>query len=43
MDDLVRKRTLPESAGGPEVLIQFAARPGEAEPGYAQVTAGSHT
>ena len=25
MDDLVRKRTLPESAGGPEVVIQFAA------------------
>ncbi|MGO9914152.1 MAG: hypothetical protein ACLQIB_05480 [Isosphaeraceae bacterium] len=34
MDDLVRKRTLPESAGGPEVVIQFAARPGEAQPGY---------
>ncbi len=26
MDDLVRKRTLPDSAGGPEVVIQFAAR-----------------
>ena len=26
MDDLVRKRTLPESAGGPEVVIQFAVR-----------------
>ena len=34
MDDLVRKRTLPASAGGPEVVIQFAARPGEAQPGY---------
>ncbi len=34
MDDLVRKRTFPDSAGGREVVIQFAARPGEAEPGY---------
>jgi hypothetical protein len=34
MDDLVRKRTLPASAGGPEVSIQFAARPGEAQQGF---------
>ncbi len=34
MDDLVRKRTLPASAGGPVVSIQFAARPGEAQQGF---------
>ncbi len=34
MDDLVRKRTLPASAGGPEVSIQFAARRGEAQQGF---------
>ena len=34
MDDLVRKRTLPASAGGPEVSIQFAAHRGEAQQGF---------
>ncbi len=34
MDDLVRKRSRTDREGGPEILIHFAARQGNVQPGF---------